>query len=91
MTKGFLDNEFEEEGDDLFVQDLFELDEEKLKEFASASEYWGTVLDFYTKVKKRPIASLSEKQKNWLQKIQVDLTKEDHHYDNRSQGSYRRR
>lgn len=62
----------EDESEQL-VEEYYPLDEELFEELACSSEYWAAAFDFWLKVKQRAVSSLTEKQKNWLDKIKEHL------------------
>jgi len=58
------------------VKDEFSIDEDELYCKSKVSGYWSSADKFFGQVKDQPVSSLSDKQKDWLDKIEKGL-KED--------------
>ena len=51
------------------VQDTYPVDEDWLSDKATESDYWKSSHDFYIKMKRNDVDSLSSKQLGWIEKI----------------------
>lgn len=61
---------------EILVAEKFMIDEDILYAFSRKDEYWAKCLLFYRDVAHKTIHSLTEKQINWLEKMELQL-KED--------------
>ena len=55
------------------VKDAFDIDEDELLLKSEESDYWQGSYDFYVENKNHPVHYMSEKQEEWLNKIETDL------------------
>ena len=55
------------------VKNNYEIDFDVLQEKAETSDYWKNAADFVERVWEKPFASLSEKEQDWLEKIEKQL------------------
>lgn len=62
------------------VSEAFDIDEEELSYKAESSDYWKSSYDFYKQVKDRVATSLTERQRDWLNKIEDKLSEDDDGY-----------
>ena len=59
------------------VKEVYAIDPDILYDKSRRNDYWAECENFYDKVKNRVVTSLSDREKNWLQKIEeacVDVT-----------------
>lgn len=61
---------------EVLVSERFNIDEDTLYTLSRKDEYWAKCLLFYRDIAHKTIHSLTEKQINWLEKIESQL-KED--------------
>ena len=55
------------------VLEKYSIDEDEIYERSKLNMYWEDAYKFYTKVKNASIEILSDKQNNWLERIERDL------------------
>lgn len=55
------------------ICELYEIDEDALYCKADESEYWSSCASFYESVKNKRIDLISQKQRDWLEKIEIGL------------------
>lgn len=59
--------------DDKLVKDTFNIDTSDLENRSEESEYWEDCNKFYLKVYEMKTSKLTDKQVNWLYRIESDL------------------
>lgn len=55
------------------VKEIYKFDIDSLVEKADESDYWNSCLEFYESVEERDLENLSQKQVDWLNKIEENL------------------
>lgn len=60
--------------DNADVESVYDIDEDALALKADENEYWASCYKFYKENKERKVAFLSQKQRDWLEKIQDGLS-----------------
>lgn len=52
------------------VEDVYDICEDWLHSVSEDGSYWEASYRFYNEVKKKPVEKLSDKQKEWLNKLE---------------------
>ena len=55
------------------VKEVYDIDEDVLYDRTQRSEYWLDCESFYHKIKNRLANTLTEKERDWIEKIEMDL------------------
>lgn len=55
------------------VENSYDIDEDTLYDKSESSEFWANSYRFYVGIKKKVVDSLSDRQLDWLEKIEASL------------------